>query len=379
MKKIIVLVNILLFVSANAQTTVLKTADSLYNYGNFSKAIAFYNQLDNPLDYADKIAKSYYYIGNYDQAIDYYNKALLNNPNNQLIKFEQCKLLFQNGQLAKAKIHLLDLIKADQSNPNYYYFLGLVGNASDNFETAQDNFLKAYQLDQTHQNAIFELAKYSLQKRAFKKVEDYVNKGLESYPNNKKLIGLIAQKNYLNNEYHESISQFLKLLDLGETTKFVYEKLGYCYGKVYYYSKAIKYLDLALKSDPKDANNHYLLGINYEQIRKYDLAEKHVLEAIKLLDQPLDEQYAKLGVLYNLQDKPAEAIQAFNNAIKENPKSESNYFFRTLTKLDYFKDLDAKQKEVKKFNNQFPDSKYSEILNLKLAKFKSEKFQNKTE
>lgn len=379
MKNFSVIVSILLFVSVNAQTSILETADSLYNHGNYTKAIQFYNQLDNTVDYMDKIAKSYQYIGNYDQAVGYYNKAVLNSPNNLLFKFELSKLLFQNGQLVQAKTHLMDLIKADQSNPNYYYYLGLVGNASNDFETAQGNFLKAYQLDQTHQKAIFELAKYSLQKRTFKKVEDYVNKGLESYPNNKQLIGLIAQKHYLNNEYHESISQFLKLLDLGETTKFVYEKLGYCYGKVYYYSKAIKYLDLALKSDPKDANNHYLLGINYEQIREYDLAEKHVLEAIKLLDQPLDEQYAKLGVLYNLQDKPAEAIQAFNNAIKENPKSESNYFFRTFTKLDYFKDLDAKQKEVQKFNNQFPNSKYSEILNLKLAKFKSEKFQNKTE
>ena len=370
---------LLIFVPAKAQTSVLKTADSLYNYGYYAKAITFYKQLENGSEYFEKVAKAYVLLGNYDQAILYYSKALQVNPNNALVKFEQSKLLFQTNQLNQAKGLLIELVETDPFNPNYQFNLGLTYNALGKEDVAQAYFNKVYQLDDTHQKAIYELAKFNLQKRAFIKVEDYVVKGLQSYANNRRLIGLSAQNYYWQAAYHKSINQFLRLLDLGETTSFVYEKLGVCYTKVYNYSKAIKYLKLALATNPKDANIHYLLGLNFESIYEYQLAEEHVLEAIKIKDLPLDEAYRKLGVLYNLQDKRPEAIKAFTHAINENPKVESSYFFKAFTKLMYYTDMEEKSKAVDTFCKQFPNGKYSEILKLKLEELRSDKFQNKTE
>ena len=380
MKRLLIVIGLLLlFFNAKAQTNVLAVADSLYNYGSYAKAISYYNQLEDALPYSQQIAKSYVFLGNYDQAITYYNKALNSNRSNALLKFELCKLLIQTGKLQEAEVLLLELANTDAVNPNYQYYLGVVSNALGQYISAQDYFFKVFELDDSNQKALYELAKYNLKNRSFDKVEYYVKTGLKAYPNNKKLIALGGQSYYLQEDYHKAIAQFLKLLELGETTKFVNEKLGYAYSKVYNYSKAITYLEKALEKDPKDAYNHYQLGLNYQRNTQYLLAEKHISQSIKLQEDPLDEVYIKLGVVYNLQEKHADAIQAFTKALKENPGSEAAYFYRVYTKLVFYKNMDTKIEDVESFNKRFPGSKYIPILNVKLAELKSQDFQNKSE
>lgn len=380
MKRLLIVIGLLLlFFNAKAQTNVLAVADSLYNYGSYAKAISYYNQLEDALPYSQQIAKSYVFLGNYDQAITYYNKALNSNRSNALLKFELCKLLIQTGKLQEAEVLLLELAITDAANPNYQYYLGVVSNALGQYISAQDYFFKVFELDDSNQKATYELAKYNLKNRSFDKVEYYVKTGLKAYPNNKKLIALGGQSYYLQEDYHKAIAQFLKLLELGETTKFVNEKLGYAYGKVYNYSKAITYLEKALEKDPKDAYNHYQLGLNYQRNTQYLLAEKHISQSIKLQEDPLDEVYIKLGVIYNLQEKHADAIQAFTKAIQENPGSEAAYFYRAYTKLVFYKNMDTKTEEIESFSKRFPSSKYIPILNVKLSELKSQAFQNKAE
>ncbi|QCE41504.1 tetratricopeptide repeat protein [Psychroserpens sp. NJDZ02] len=380
MKRLFIVIGLLLlFFNAKAQTNVLAVADSLYNYGSYAKAISYYNQLEDALPYSQQIAKSYVFLGNYDQAITYYNKALNSNRSNALLKFELCKLLIQPSKLQEAEVLLLELAITDADNPNYQYYLGVVSNALEQYISAQDYFLKVFELDDSNQKVIYELAKYNLKNRSFDKVTYYVETGLKTYPNNKKLIALGGQSFYLKEDYHKAIAQFLKLVALGETTKFVYQKLGQAYGKVYNYSKAILYLEKALEQDPKDAYNHYQLGLNYQGNNNYLLAEQHISESIKLQENPLDEAYIKLGVLYNLQEKHADAIQAFTKAIKENPDSEVPHFYRVYTKLVFYNNLEPKVEEIESFSKRFPDSKYIPILNVKLSELKSQAFQNKAE
>ena len=180
---------ILCGVSLQAQEALMVQADSLYRYGNYSKAVAVYQKYDDVNRVYEKIAKSYLALGNYDEALSYYDQALNAFPEDALIKYDYAKLLSRTKKLNDAAVLFSELVYLDYKNPNYHYELGLVLEKQRD-STAMNRFYSAFELDHTHQKAIQKLAKHYLIKRDHNFSLRYINSGLESYPNNVELISL---------------------------------------------------------------------------------------------------------------------------------------------------------------------------------------------
>jgi len=292
----------IIVLKAEAQSSALQLGDSLYINGNYSKAIEAYKQSEKQSKVYDKIAKTYFALGNYDEALLYYEKSIQSNPDNALVKYEYAKLLSKTKKYEDASTVFYKLIDIDYKNPNYHYELGLVlEHLKDS--TAQNRFYSAFQLDRTHQKAIFRIARFHLKKRHFKITNKYINIGLSTYENNKQLISLKAQNYYLHEDYENAVIWFEKLLALNESTQFIHEKLSFSYVRIYDYKKALEQGELALKLDPKNASNLYRLGLVYERKQDYPNAEKYILESLAIQDIPLDTEYAKLATIYNRQKK----------------------------------------------------------------------------
>lgn len=77
----------------------------------------------------------------------------------------------------------------DYRNPNYHYEMGLAQNRLKD-STAINRFISAFQLDRTHQKAIYQIAKHYLKRGRFSLVDHYTEIGLENYENNVELISL---------------------------------------------------------------------------------------------------------------------------------------------------------------------------------------------
>jgi hypothetical protein len=65
-----------------------------------------------------------------------------------------------------AKDELIGIILNDSLNPNFYYELGIVLEKQDD-TLSIDSFQKAYEIDSSHQKAIFKIAKRHIFKRRF--------------------------------------------------------------------------------------------------------------------------------------------------------------------------------------------------------------------
>lgn len=79
---------------AGTQTPAIASADSLYTFGNYTKAINIYAEIGG--DVAGlQIARSYNAIGNFEKAIIQYESLISANANNQLAQFELGKLLIK--------------------------------------------------------------------------------------------------------------------------------------------------------------------------------------------------------------------------------------------------------------------------------------------
>ncbi|WP_255572905.1 tetratricopeptide repeat protein [Hanstruepera marina] len=302
MNRFLIVIFILFCFKTEAQTSVLIVADSLFANGNYSKAIETYKTYNNREEVYHKMAKAYKAIGNYDQALLYYENSIKAYPDNILVKYEYAKLLSKTKKFEKASSVFNQLIVIDSLNPNYHYELGLI------LETQQDSlsiveYKKSFQLDSEHQKAIYKVAKYMLQKRKHDSVDYYLDFGLKTYENNLELISLKAQNYYWQHEYEEAIFYFEKLIILGESSQFIHEKLSFSYSEAYQPEKSIEHILIALKYDPKNTTNLFILGQLYEDVKNYTLAEQYYKIAIAIDDVPLDYEYSRLGRVLNFQKK----------------------------------------------------------------------------
>ncbi|MFI1745134.1 tetratricopeptide repeat protein [Thalassobellus sediminis] len=373
MSRIFTIILLLILFKTEAQTSVLNMADSLYANGNYSKAIERYKIYNNQKEVYDKIAKAYMAIGNYDEALKNYELSIEANPEDALLKFEYARLLSKTKKYKTAVKVFNDLVYIDEKNPNYYYELGLVLEKLKD-STAIDRFHSAYELDQTHQKTIYRIAKDYLKHRKYDLVHKYVDKGLETYENNIELINLKAQNYYKQEYYRKAIVWFEKLIALGESSGFIYEKLSLSYYQLYDYEKAIEYREIALKFNPFDATSIYVIGTYYERLNDFETAEKYISKAIFLLEKPLGDEYAKLATVLNHQKKYKEAVVALKKAIRENPTSQWYHFHLAVTLEKYYADYDAKIKVYEDFNKKFPDSRMIDFANRRISELKKEQF-----
>lgn len=368
----ILVFTLICLLQTEAQNSAISFADSLYLHGNFSKAIEAYKSYTNQEEVYQKIAKAYISLGNYDEGLLNYENSLKVNPKDALTLFDYGKLLTRVKKHEEALDVFYKLIDIDYKNPNYHYESGLVlQHLRDS--TSQNRFHNAFDLDNTHQKAIFQIAKFHLIKRHHSVVDKYVDIGLKSYANNKELISLKAQNFYWKEGYEDAAKWFEKLIELNESSQFIHEKLSFCYDRSYEPEKALEHQLLAVRFDPKNATNLFILGQLYQRVSDYENAEKYYLGALAILDAPLDVEYSKLATVYNLQKKEKEAIDTFKKAIHENPDNQHAQFFLVLTLDKYYKDIDARIKLFENYKKKFPKSVFISFAEKKLTELKEEK------
>ena len=370
----LVLIIVLCFLKAEAQSSAFKIADSLYAYGKYSDAITHYKNLPETAESFEHIAKSYNALGNYTKSISYYNLALKEAPNTQLTRFQLAKLYAQTKAYNDAKFHFLYLIDLDYKNPVYHYELGLVYLDLDDDFAAQSRLFSAYELDSTNQKVIYQLAKFHFKKNNEKTFLKYVEAGLELYPENKGLLSLKAQYYFNKDNYKTAVIQFEKLLNLNEDTAFVNEKLSWCYEKLYQDKKAISALEKTLTFEPNNSSNLFRLARLFEREEQFEKAESYYKTALKLEDQPLDKAYINLGIVLNRQNKHKEALQAFKRADYFKPNNDYIHFLIANTKAVYYADYESKIAALEQFKIKFPKSVFIKMVDYKLSELKREEF-----
>ena len=373
MRIIVTLLFAITMFKTEAQSSVLTIADSLYLNGNYSQAITAYKSYENQDEVFDKMAKSYLAIGNYDAALHYYKLNIEVHPEDALSKYEYAKLLSKTKQFEASIEVFNDLMNIDYRNPNYHYEMGLALEKI-NDSSAINRFRTAYDLDGTHQKAIFKIAKHFLIKRKHETSHRYIDKGLETYENNVELISLKAQNYYYQEYYNQAKIWFQKLIDLSESSEFIHEKLSSIHAELSEYEQAISQRQLVLNYNPYDSNALFLIGTYYERLNDFTNAENYIIQALKLKDVPLDYEYQKLGVVFNRQERYQEAIEAFKKSLKENPENVSSAFFIVSTKDRYYADIDSKIKVYQDFIENYSNSPFLSFAKRRLSELKEEKF-----
>ena len=364
MRKLIILLSIIAIAKAGAQAPALAIADSLYAVGDYTKAIAQYESIIDPSARTYlQIARAYNGKGVKNDALVYYKKSLDLNDKQPIAQTEYGRLLLSKSKHDLADSIFSDLAKRFPTNPEYYYQWGralkktaakdtiVLNKKVDNekIDSSEKAFAKAVQLDSTHQNAMYELARHHLGLKEYEIVEKISEKALESYPENLKIISVLAQNYYHKGWWVEAIAWFNKLLDLGMDTAFVRNKLGRAYYEKRMYPEAIEAYEEVLAYDDEDWGTLITLARLYNLNREYDKALEYGKKALYFKDLPLDDVYYTMGRAYEFKKNYEQAMKCYRNSTKEDANNLDAVYATAVAADNYYEDKEEVLKLYEKF------------------------------
>jgi len=392
MKKcLLFIISLVLVFKTEAQTSVLKTADSIIETGNYQAALAEIKKIENPsfemlkkianiyqkvgdnskaikyynkafiLKPTDKIkeqlGKSYQSIGNPDKAIQLYNEVLHTNPNNLLLKYNLAKLYMSEKKVEKAIELFNELSKKDSLNPNYQFQLGVAYEklGKSGFANSANSFLKAYKIDSLHLKSIYNLAKFYRKLKFKDSATLFINKGLKINPKSINFNQLKANDAFLNKKFDTALVYLKKLEDLNFKTMFTYKMYGLTYLNMKNFDKAEEYFIIAQRIDFKDASVTYNLGLVEKEMKNFKKAEMSFLMSIYYQKPKLDKNYYQLGLMQLEQKEIKRALLSFEKGLKDNWKNYQLLFQLAMTSDDYYKDKKIALQHFEKYIESFSD------------------------
>lgn len=383
MKKTFLLLLLIIFSKAEAQTSASSLADSLFSIGKYAEAVSMYQKIKPATpEILIKMAQAFRAQGNYGKSLFQYESALAETENLPAAVSDYGKLLYHTKKFIKADSVFQVLTERFPKNPNFHYQLGLAKEQLDD-TTAIDAFRKVVELNPSHQNAIYELAVYQFKQENNKQVEVLGKKALESYPENTRIIRLLGQNAMALRDYPLAVKRFEKLLALGENSEFVRENLGSAYFQLGDLEKALKNYQILIDLEPQHVNAHYFSGRIYNSLYKTKKAEASLKKALKLKKRGLTGMYHALGNTYKLKKKYGKAIDYFKLALEENPYNLRAQFDLAIAADEYYKDLQTRLNYYKIFIRKFKDfpnaKPFVAVAEYRIKELKKERFMNSSE
>ena len=413
-KKLLFIGLFLLILKTEAQTSVLKIADSILQTGNYKVALAELQKIENPpyevlekiagiyqkvgnnsfaIKYYDKafilnpsdkikeqLGRSYQFIGNSDKAIHIYNEVLQTNPDNLLLKYNLAKLHMSEKKVEKAIELFNELSEIDSLNANYQYQLGIAYEklGQSGFTNSVNSFLKAYNIDSLHLKSIYNLAKFYRKIKFKDSATLFIDKGLNINPKSINFNQLKANDAFLNKEFDTTLVYLKKLEDLNFKTMFTYKMYGLTYLNMMNYQKAEEYFKIAQGKDFKDASLAYNLGLVQKEMKNFDKAAYYFAMSIYYQNPKLDKNYYQLGLMQLELKEVKGALKSFGEGYRDNHNNYRLLFQLAMTEDDYYKDKKIALQHFEKYIELFSDKDEKSTLYAKqrIKEIKTALFMN---
>ncbi|MCX5782480.1 MAG: tetratricopeptide repeat protein [Elusimicrobia bacterium] len=285
-------------IDANNETAILYLAAYHSANNNPKESIIYW---DKYIQQKPDSAESYYHRGMAFEKLGQLEKATQSLEKTISLKPESYEAYFALAQLYEKQERLYDAIRECEKylsfvpdNVMILLYLGGLYYKTKNFASAEEIFKKADKINPNDSSVIFWL-------------------------------GLLAEE---KKDWPQAIEYFETLRENDETPMLL-ARLSYYYSLNNQFPKAIEYLKRAIELEPKNPNFYYLIGLAYDDMKNYGLAEQNFKEALKVKPD-FTEVFFNLGVISDKQGKFEDAAAYFEKSVEIDPK-----FARALNYLGY--------------------------------------------
>ena len=261
-------------------------------------------------------------------------------------KLDQAILEHKNGNLEKAEVIYLELLKDQPLNQDIYYYFGNLKISLNKFKDAEDNFRKAIELKPDFFQAQMNLANTLNELNKFYESEEIYKKVIKLKPNYEKGYFNLGSLQQELGKFKEAEENFNKAIELKPDFFHAYMNLGSVLKKLYKFNEAENIYKKAIELKPNFEKAYNNLGIVQVDIVKLKEAEENFRKAINL-NSNIKESYINLDLVLKqkkllsiLDKKKKKKLKKKNNIIK-------NFF---VTKLKVDSKLVTNLYKIKKMN-----------------------------
>ncbi len=384
------------------------------------------------------MADVYYYLRDFTKAVEYADKSISENPSfdrpylkkydiyvnlrdykmavktlEDYLKIDPDEVRFQFVAGRHYYNHLNDYDKAaeafrrvieisyHQAVEDYYresasYYLGFIEYRKNNYEQAAHYFRDVLDINRENMNAVFLLARISMEQYNLDEAVTYARRYLEVKSDDSAMHAVAGRSLYLQDNagalYHLRKASQLKTVEgilckgllekqTGDDEKALKILLAVSQsrprmleprvplGRIYYsegekekaldhttqagilafnykqYNLARDQFLQAVDLSPDEASLHYYLGRSYESLDQIPLAIAEYRQAYRLENK--DEILIHLGFLYGRQKEYERSDRYFNDVLERNADNHMAYFYKGLVSL-WQEDLPKAEKEMRR-------------------------------
>jgi len=271
----------------------------------FYKALAIDN---NSAEIMRELAFLYSALGQYDRAISLYEQVIAKNSCNYAAKFDFSKLLKKMKNYTRAKELLYELYnvpyetnniveelfsilfdeknydeiitlfktsKEEITSSSALYLVGLAYSKNSCIEQAQEYFSKSFSVNENNINAGYNLAKLLFDKELYSEARKLLLELLK-YSEDDRVFYLLAEIEYENKQLENSIKYYSYAIKTNPREAEYYFKLGVVYSLKGFMDEAEQTFCKAITIEPDNVLYNYTLAYLYFMNKKMSLAENLV-------------------------------------------------------------------------------------------------------
>lgn len=347
-----------------SQEEELKIADSLYSFGKQTRAIELLNNIETKNDKVHlKLARFNKNSGFNQRSLEHYKTVLQENPEKILASIEFGELLLETKNYEKADSLFSLLSEKYPDNASLTYRLALAREEQKD-STAMDLYFKTVGLDSTHQGALYKTAKFELMRGNRHNAIRLSQTGLRTRPENASLLSILGQAYLASLQFEASTVPFEKLIELGEGSEFILEKLASAYRRSSQTDKAIITYEKLLEIDNMNGAVHTNLGALYLKKNNTEKAHEHFMMALFIKNRPADSEYVNLGLSYKRKEDHRSAYISFQKALEENPENERAMIELALAADAHFEDKETVLKLYQDFVDKYQKTGRNDMLSI---------------
>jgi Tfp pilus assembly protein PilF len=300
------------------------------------------------------------------ECIKTYDEALKKTDQTAFLKskFQYARILQTQNKFSKADSIYSSLLEIMPDHAEILYQKGKIAQGFEKLGYHQF-FLDALLHDPTHIKAAHEASRYFMEVENLKMAKSICLKTLEKVPHTPRLINLLAQIHYREDDYKTSLGYIQELEDLkSDLPKFIYEIKGNAFLKLNQQENALDAFKTAFLKDRFDYKLCLKIGEIALLLKDLDKAEKYFMNYKILRDTSMWEYHFLMGKLHMEKERYRLAFFQFEKVLKEKVGHEGARYYRAVAADNFAEDksyvLDYYTNYIEFFEDE-KDAKYVDI------------------
>lgn len=228
-------------------------------------------------------------------------------------------------------------------------------------------------------NIYVKLSRLYIQLSKYSDALDLLEAAVIVHPKNVKLLKLYTEVLFTNKDYLNTVNCGLRVIDMGDTTYSITQKLGLAYyfiavenvsreTKIKYF-ESLKYLILSSEIDETDPLNYFYIGMNYSSMEKYDSAAFYFNKSIdSFYPSYTADVYIQLASVLQKDGDYSNAIRNYRKAMNFDNDRKNILFYLATVYDKYYSDKYPAKNTYEHFirNNESSDKKLLEYASQRI-------------